>query len=451
MRVDSVILDTMLTLKQLVLAMDNRLTAVENFAPEGVAGEVLMSNGPNTPPSYQALDAEDSVVTSVFGRSGAVIAQTGDYEFDQIAFKPTTLAGYGITDAYTKLEIDALLLALSLTDLDDVTITAPVVTQVLRHSGVEWVNAVLAFSDLSGSIADGQVPQSAVTQHQAALSIGWSQITGTPTTLAGYGITDAYTQAQVDALIAALSLDSLSDVVITAPVTGEVLRYNGASWVDAVLAPLDLSGWPANAAGVLTNDGAGVLTWGAGGGTVSSVFGRTGAVVATAGDYDAFYFTEAEVTTLTNALDARLDVLETNQLRLYVERDTSSQALTTGTTTTILFNQENTDTDSAYNPGTGLYVAPTAGIYLIDVSLAVDAVAGAAPCQATIEVNGVIHTLFTLALYAGVNAYGSGQLIRFLSASDNVRVRVAVPAGVTTATLRDADYCRRSIHRLQIL
>ena len=38
-------------------------------------------------------------VSSVFGRSGAVTAQSGDYTFAQIGSKPTTLAGYGITDA----------------------------------------------------------------------------------------------------------------------------------------------------------------------------------------------------------------------------------------------------------------------------------------------------------------------------------------------------------------
>ena len=37
-------------------------------------------------------------VTTVFGRSGAVTAQAGDYTFAQIGSKPTTLAGYGITD-----------------------------------------------------------------------------------------------------------------------------------------------------------------------------------------------------------------------------------------------------------------------------------------------------------------------------------------------------------------
>ena len=40
-------------------------------------------------------------VTSVFGRTGAVVAAANDYTFAQIGSKPTTLAGYGITDAVT--------------------------------------------------------------------------------------------------------------------------------------------------------------------------------------------------------------------------------------------------------------------------------------------------------------------------------------------------------------
>lgn len=40
-----------------------------------------------------------SGVTSVFGRSGIVTAQNGDYTFSQIGSTPTTLSGYGITDA----------------------------------------------------------------------------------------------------------------------------------------------------------------------------------------------------------------------------------------------------------------------------------------------------------------------------------------------------------------
>src|SRR6185437_13128559 len=38
-------------------------------------------------------------VTSVFGRTGAVMAAANDYTFAQIGSKPTTVAGYGITNA----------------------------------------------------------------------------------------------------------------------------------------------------------------------------------------------------------------------------------------------------------------------------------------------------------------------------------------------------------------
>lgn len=44
-----------------------------------------------------------SGVATVFGRSGAVVAQAGDYDFADLGTTPTTLAGYGITDAQATL------------------------------------------------------------------------------------------------------------------------------------------------------------------------------------------------------------------------------------------------------------------------------------------------------------------------------------------------------------
>jgi hypothetical protein len=54
------------------------------------------------------------------------------------------------------------------------------------------------------------------------------------------------------------SIGDLSDVTITGAASGEVLRYNGSAWVDAVLAYSDLSGTPTNVS-TFTND-AGYLT-----------------------------------------------------------------------------------------------------------------------------------------------------------------------------------------------
>lgn len=53
-------------------------------------------------------------VSSVFGRSGAVTAQSGDYTFAQIGSTPTTLSGYGITDAQP-LDIDLTAIAALIT------------------------------------------------------------------------------------------------------------------------------------------------------------------------------------------------------------------------------------------------------------------------------------------------------------------------------------------------
>jgi hypothetical protein len=56
-----------------------------------------------------AAGAQVNTVTSVFGRLGAVVAVAGDYAFNQLSGTPTTLAGYGITDAVPTSEKGAAL------------------------------------------------------------------------------------------------------------------------------------------------------------------------------------------------------------------------------------------------------------------------------------------------------------------------------------------------------
>lgn len=59
---------------------------------------------------FAAAASAAAPVQSVFGRGGAITAQAGDYTFAQLAAKPTTLGGYGITDAQP---LDATLTGLS--------------------------------------------------------------------------------------------------------------------------------------------------------------------------------------------------------------------------------------------------------------------------------------------------------------------------------------------------
>jgi hypothetical protein len=147
----------------------------------------------NTAPTLSILDNTDSLaipnwgavktyvdnqfaqagsVTSVFGRSGAVTAQTGDYTFAQIGSKPTTIAGYNITDGVSTATVynnPSWIGTLSFgklinlpTTLAGYGITDPVVLTTGSYANPAWIT-----------------------------SLAWSKITGTPTTRAGYGITDA--------------------------------------------------------------------------------------------------------------------------------------------------------------------------------------------------------------------------------------------------------------------
>lgn len=94
-----------------VAAVIAAFAAIGTHAPvftTSAAGLVPTSPGGTT--SYLRADGTWAVppggggggggdVASVFGRTGAVTAQSGDYSFAQIGSKPTTLAGYGIVDA----------------------------------------------------------------------------------------------------------------------------------------------------------------------------------------------------------------------------------------------------------------------------------------------------------------------------------------------------------------
>lgn len=76
---------------------------------------ILKTTGYATLANWQELLAPTGSVSSVFGRSGAVTAQANDYTFAQIGSIPTTLGGYGITDAQP---LDADLTAISALSAD---------------------------------------------------------------------------------------------------------------------------------------------------------------------------------------------------------------------------------------------------------------------------------------------------------------------------------------------
>ena len=132
--------------------------------------------------------------------------------FSDLTTKPTTLSGYGITDAATAAQGALADTALqSFTETNDLT------------AAVVWAN-----------VPDANITQSSVTQHQAALSVTESQIsdlqsyltsvafadlTTTPTTVAGYGITDVYTKTETDSAVST----AVSNLVGDAPAVLDTL------------------------------------------------------------------------------------------------------------------------------------------------------------------------------------------------------------------------------------
>lgn len=155
--------------------------------------------------------------------------------------------------------------------------------------------SAVSFDGTGNVVLSTTVPEASVTQHEAALTIAQSQVTNLTTDLASkvddsqisaYGLTlvddadaaaaratlglgsaaltasgDYATAAQGAKADTALqninseSVSDLSDVTITSAASGQVIRHNGSSFVNAQLAYTDLSGVPTNVSD-FTNDSA---------------------------------------------------------------------------------------------------------------------------------------------------------------------------------------------------
>lgn len=148
--------------------------------------------------------------------------------------KPTTLAGYGITDAVSTTGNAAS--ATKLQTSRSLTATGDGSWSV-NFDGT--VNATAAFTLASTGIAAGTYTKITVDSKGRATagaalvasdipSLDWSKITsGKPTTLAGYGITDAALASHNH------TLDSLTNVTVTSPQDSQVLLYSSGVWVNA--------------------------------------------------------------------------------------------------------------------------------------------------------------------------------------------------------------------------
>lgn len=142
---------------------------------------------------------------------------------------------------------------ISINDLTDVNITgspAPASGDVLTFNGTQWIHAnpgaLSEVNDLTSSVTwttvpDAYISETSVTQHQGALTITESQISD----LGSY-LTD----------ITGQSIGSLSDVSLTgspAPASGDILTFDGVSWVHTTPVDNDIAAVWGNITGTLSN------------------------------------------------------------------------------------------------------------------------------------------------------------------------------------------------------
>jgi hypothetical protein len=226
------------------------------------AGEVIQRTASNLWENKTLAEAGISAV----GHTHAIADVTGlQSALEGKADDATTLAGYGITDAYTETQVDALLtgkansththaaadvtsgtfaigriptgntattVALgnhnhSLDSLSNVTITTNSSGEILKWNGTAWINNTLAEAGiqpagsyltgnqtvtLSGDVTGSGATAITTTLANSGVTAGtYKSVTvdlkgrvtaGTnPTTIAGYGITDAYTETEVNSLL----------------------------------------------------------------------------------------------------------------------------------------------------------------------------------------------------------------------------------------------------------
>ena len=126
------------------------------------------------------------------------------------ADKATTLAGYGIEDAYTKSQVDT-----ELGKKLDVTTATSTYATITTVSGIEEVIPEEASSDnqlvtsdtlseySTKSVADTLYAAKSVESTVSSLSTKVDGKADKATTLEGYGITDAYTSSEVDSKLSA--------------------------------------------------------------------------------------------------------------------------------------------------------------------------------------------------------------------------------------------------------
>lgn len=231
----------------------NQTPAEAGFATVATSGLFTdLSSTPTTIAGYGITDAFDGVFASLTSKpttiSGYGITDAFSGVFADLTSKPTTIAGYGITDAFSGAYADLTgkpTIPSTVNTLTDVTITTVADNELLAYDTTtsEWINqtpaeAGFATVATSGSFSDLTGTPTTIAGYGItdAFDGAFASLTSKPTTIAGYGITDAFSGVFADltskpTTVAGYGItDALTSVDLTANVGATVLPFaNGGT------------------------------------------------------------------------------------------------------------------------------------------------------------------------------------------------------------------------------
>jgi len=191
------------------------------------------ANITSTPTTLAGYGITDAATLNNMAPTGAVDftgATTIDFntvtinnlEFADISAKPTTLAGYGITDA-TSSASPAFTGAVDFTGATSVNFTGATVTGLTVTETDPVVGAITGLVKADGS---GNISAAVAGTDYSTFDGAFGSLSGKPTTLAGYGITDAASTSATTTFTA--------DVKFDQGVTESFATYNNVSGVVAM-------------------------------------------------------------------------------------------------------------------------------------------------------------------------------------------------------------------------